>query len=690
MKTLKNLHAKIRKLCEGGSRRQAKRQCPLAVEGLEERAVPAALVLGSDGNLWQESPGWQQNGRLLIDGHVRGFAQANDGYIYVLGTDGNLWQEFPYWQLTNGRTWVDGNVRSFARGNDGYDYVLGTSGTLWQELPGWQQNGRTRVDGNVESFARGNDGFDYVLGTSGNLWRELPGWQQNGRTLVDGSVQSFARGNDGYDYVLGTDGNLWQELPGWQQNGRTQVDGHVLSFTLGNDGYDYVLGADLNLWRELPGWQQNGRTWIDGNVEKFARGDDGYDYVMGTNGVLWQELPGWQQSGRTRLDGNVQGFVVGNAGYFVALAARPVAGTAYSPVTGTLFNPNTNAPSYLDVQQGSEADCWLLASLAEAAVRAPGDIQSMFLHEGSTVDSGTVVNVYAVRFYDNSGKAEYVTVDTELPGGGGTYDHPVGGSGAVNGSPNPVLWVALAEKAYAEAGAYGIVTTRIGGWDAYDALGNKADANGNAGGVAYWALQGITGKAASNNGLNPSDVANAWNAGQLVVLCTPKTPGPNASPYIVSWHCYALVNYNANNSYPFLIFNPWGKDPNDAWAPGHYGTTYGLFMANASGLSNNFSGDSFGNGAAPVELDAAHPGSSQAMVDQAFIDPLPEPREQTPVQNDFSQAYGSEATPGEQQSLHVGRSQESVDLAFVDDLFDPHALTPFGSTAADPSEFARS
>jgi hypothetical protein len=37
------------------------------------------------------------------------------------------------------------------------------------------------------------------------------------------------------------------------------------------------------------------------------------------------------------------------------------------------------------------------------------------------------------------------------------YDQPVGGSGAVNGSTSPVLWVALAEKAYVEANAAGVV-----------------------------------------------------------------------------------------------------------------------------------------------------------------------------------------------------------------------------------------
>ena len=123
---------------------------------------------------------------------------------------------------------------------------------------------------------------------------------------------------------------------------------------------------------------------------------------------------------------------------------HPAADTAYSPVSGSLFG--ANGPSYLDVQQGALGDCWLLASLAEVAARDPSDIRNMFTYDGTTMENGSVVGLYTVRFFDNAGAPEYVTVDTELPSGGGYYDQPVNG----------VLWVALAEKAYAEANGAGI------------------------------------------------------------------------------------------------------------------------------------------------------------------------------------------------------------------------------------------
>jgi hypothetical protein len=75
--------------------------------------------------------------------------------VYVLGNDGNLWLEAPGWQFYNVRTWVDGNVEAFAVDPYayGYVYVEGTDHNLWLEAPGWQHNGRTWVDGSVQAFA---------------------------------------------------------------------------------------------------------------------------------------------------------------------------------------------------------------------------------------------------------------------------------------------------------------------------------------------------------------------------------------------------------------------------------------------------------------------------------------------------------------------------------------------------------
>src|SRR5262249_10931831 len=91
----------------------------------------------------------------------------------------------------------------------------------------------------------------------------------------------------------------------------------------------------------------------------------------------------------------------------------------YQTVTGELFGPG--GPSYKDVQQTRLGDCWLLASLAEVAVRMPWDIQGLFINNYD----GT----YTVRFF-NGATADYVTVDSELPqlGGSVAFDVPVVGS----------------------------------------------------------------------------------------------------------------------------------------------------------------------------------------------------------------------------------------------------------------------
>ena len=89
-----------------------------------------------------------------------------------------------------------------------------------------------------------------------------------------------------------------------------------------------------------------------------------------------------------------------------------------------------------------------MASLAEVAARDPQDIKNMFTYDGTTVDNGATVRLYTVRFFKTPESAVR-HVDTELPSGGGYYDHP----------GQPVLWVALAEKAYAEANGPGYVTT---------------------------------------------------------------------------------------------------------------------------------------------------------------------------------------------------------------------------------------
>jgi Calpain family cysteine protease/Fibronectin type III domain len=285
----------------------------------------------------------------------------------------------------------------------------------------------------------------------------------------------------------------------------------------------------------------------------------------------------------------------------------PTADVGYSNVTGTLFG--ANGPSSLDVQQGAVGDCWLMASLAEVAVRDPNDIQSMFTYQGTGTDNGDTVGVYSVRLYDASGAAHDITVDTELPDGGQYYDQ------ATNG----VLWVALAEKAYAEANGMGLVETQYVGQDSYSALN---------GGYPSWALQAITGKSANDFAINPTNAAAAWNSGEFVVLCTTSNP---SNEYIVGDHAYAMVGYNASSSTPFRIYNPWGTDANgDGWYGGLYDChqVYGQFNASAATIAANFDLESFGSRAqdGTANLGAGPQASSAALGNNATPDVIAGPQ----------------------------------------------------------------
>jgi hypothetical protein len=242
-------------------------------------------------------------------------------------------------------------------------------------------------------------------------------------------------------------------------------------------------------------------------------------------------------------------------------------GYAPAPAGDTLFGPN--GPSYLDVDQGEEGDCWLIASLAEVAVQDPQAIKNMFTYDGTIKESGATVGVYTVRFFNSNGVAKYVTVDTQLPEGGGYYDHPTNG----------VLWVALAEKAYAVANGLGYVASSDPGSNDYAALNT---------GYSTWALQAVTGIAASENSINANQIASAWNAGNFIVLSTVSPSSSN----IVGNHDYAVVGYNASTGL-FELMNPWGGTTSSILCP-QDNQVYGLFAASASFVSTNFSDETIG------------------------------------------------------------------------------------------------
>jgi len=162
--------------------------------------------------------------------------------------------------------------------------------------------------------------------------------------------------------------------------------------------------------------------------------------------------------------------------------------------------------------------------------------------------------------------------------------------------------VALAEKAYAQANGAGIVTTAYMGSDSYSALD---------GGQPAWALQAVTGKSASAFAINPTNIAAAWNAGELIVLGS----SSNAADNLIvgdseGTHAYAVVDYTASSSTPFELYNPWGSSSVVGSTVTYKGQQVygGPFYANATLISQDFASQTFESGAVAGMGDLSNGG----------------------------------------------------------------------------------
>lgn len=233
---------------------------------------------------------------------------------------------------------------------------------------------------------------------------------------------------------------------------------------------------------------------------------------------------------------------------------RPTTSYAYQQVKGSLFQ---NGVSYQDIKQGQINDCFFLVGLATTAVNSPTTIENMFIDNGD--------NSFTVRFFRNQ-VADYVTVDKYLPTDASGYLVYASSGSDAQSSANE-LWVALAEKAYAQLNESGWIFQD--NTNSYLGIGNN--------GFISEALEHITGKKTSaSNDLNFSNIINAINAGELIGFGSKSTQvGEN----IVKGHAYALVGYNSQTQ-QFTLFNPWGI----------YGASKpGILVLSWSELEANFS-----------------------------------------------------------------------------------------------------
>ena len=245
-------------------------------------------------------------------------------------------------------------------------------------------------------------------------------------------------------------------------------------------------------------------------------------------------------------------------------------GLTYTTVRGTLFG--SGGPSFQDVAQGDAIDCWLMSSLATLAARDSSVIQNMFIYDGTS----NGLDLWTVRFFED-GSPVYVTVDNQLPTKDGSivYDRPQGG----------VLWVALAEKAYAQLNEFAPNITRSPGVNSYAALDQQEN-----GYQEMKTMSTLTGQEATAEGLGTT-----WTliqSGRPAVLLAKE---PN-SPYLREQHFYAAIDYDPSTGH-FWVYDPYGIQQGQADGK------WGLFWADEAFLHQNFNYvvAGFGGGTKPTE-----------------------------------------------------------------------------------------
>jgi ribosomal protein L21E len=215
-----------------------------------------------------------------------------------------------------------------------------------------------------------------------------------------------------------------------------------------------------------------------------------------------------------------------------------VSSLAYSSAVGTLFNVG---PSLADVKQGMVGDCYFLAAAGSIASRNQQAIRDIFDDNGD----GT----FTVRFFgrNSSGVAtpDYVTVDRRLPTYSGVYLY-YAGYGFTSNSPSTVLWVALAEKAYAQWNETG----RAG----RDGTNSYAGIEGGWMSNVNFQILGYNSTNYSFTTTTQQTLINAIGSGQAVTAGTKATVASG----LVATHAYSITAYNSSTG-RFTLHNPWGN-----------------------------------------------------------------------------------------------------------------------------------
>lgn len=222
---------------------------------------------------------------------------------------------------------------------------------------------------------------------------------------------------------------------------------------------------------------------------------------------------------------------------------RPDAAGTYQYAGGSLFQ---NGISMFDIDQGGVGDCYFLASLGAAALDKPHVISNMFIDNGD----GT----FTVRFFKPDGSRDYVTVDRYLPTlSNGNARYAGWGGGAASETDNE-LWVALAEKAYAQVNE--------SGWIGQDGTNSYS-------GIAFgWMdkvinqISGLDTTSENAPSMTESEAINLVNSSKMLTVGFVN----GTIDGVVNNHAYTVTSYNPWTK-TFHLHNPWGNTHADVtWA----------------------------------------------------------------------------------------------------------------------------
>ncbi|MCE9565315.1 MAG: hypothetical protein K8U57_25050 [Planctomycetes bacterium] len=377
----------------------------------------------------------------------------------------------------------------------------------------WTDNNATAVTATAGTTANSIKISD---GGSSRTWNytgvsrvEFVGGAGNDRFVDNaGSINCNAWGNGGDDLLKGA-------------NGANQL--------MGGDGNDTLVGGTGN--NKM--WGGNGNDNLidlNGTAADFLQGDAGSDaYWVPTSNV-----PAMASDSSDKFQ-RVGGFANGADkvlnGHNIADPALE-AGNSFKRFGGPLFA--TGGPSYADIRQGNIGDCWLLSGLGAIATDNPTAIRR------NVVDFGD--GSFGVRLGNN-----FYREDADLPTQ--NFSTPSAANLGVQGS----LWVAIAEKAYAQYrvanGTSNSYAALEGGW--------SVDVN-----KAFGATTTVD-KAISSFGSATAfgnAMYTAWNSYSAVTIGFNHVP--NGAP-LIGDHMYQVYSFTrdaAGNVTTVTLRNPWGVD----------------------------------------------------------------------------------------------------------------------------------